>query len=206
MQHSATQNPARARTHPHSPRGTPEQRKAVFEFLNDIGIPTVTTASVGKSFLTGVAVRNGTLAVSAAASMDSLLHEAGHLAIVPERFRPWMDGDVSHGQRRMLDAIMDLEPDSPLVRAALHTGDPEATAWAWAAGVHLGLPPEIVVRDRSYEGQGAGVRLALKNGTYLGIHGLCHAGLCVRGMTARLRGEAPYPTLRAWTQPLSEMG
>lgn len=189
----------------YSPQGTAAQRADVLAFLNRIGIPCVEVDEVGASFLEGVAIRRGTLAVAPEASIDSILHEAGHLAITPTPFRTWLDGDVGRGQRRMIRAIeaLDLEPDAPLMRAVLQSSDPEATAWAWAAGVHLGLPPEIIVLDTSYDGEGAMVRLQLQRLAYIGIHGLCHAGMCQRGMLAQHRGVAPYPALSSWLQEAS---
>lgn len=77
----------------------------------------------------------------------------------------------------------------------MQCSDPEATAWAWAAGVHLGLPPEAVIMDHEYDGEGEGIRLALQLKCYLGINGLTHAGIC-----SNPRVDGGYPVLRSWLQ------
>jgi hypothetical protein len=70
------------------------------------------------------------------------------------------------------------DPDSPAARAAMQCGDPEVTAWAWAAGVHLGLDPKIVIKDEQYDGTGASLRLGLRSNAYFGINGLAASGFC----------------------------
>ncbi len=85
------------------------------------------------------------------------------------------------------------------MRAALQCSDPEATAWAWAAGKHLGIPEDEIILDSEYGNDGAGIRLALSLRSYPGINGLAHAGFC-----AVRDGVAPlpvFPALAHWTQP-----
>ena len=129
--------------------------------------------------------------------MSDLLHEAGHLALIPGRFRPGMNGDLSDGFTVMFKALdaLDLPPDDPLSRAALQCSDPEATAWAWAAGTALGLPPETIITDDQYDGEGASIRQMLSMRLYLGIHGLIHAGLCLPP-----RNPGGFPALTRWLQ------
>lgn len=185
-----------------TPEGTPAQRAAVLAFLNEIGLRTTEVASLADTFLPGVRICKGGLLVAPNAAIDSILHEAGHLAITPQPYRSWLDGDVGKGQRRMLREVsqLELDPDAPLMRAVLQTSDPEATAWAWAAGTHLGLPPEIIILDSSYDGDGASIRIQLQHNAYIGINGMCHAGMCSRGRLALHRGETPYPHLHSWLQ------
>jgi hypothetical protein len=70
------------------------------------------------------------------------------------------------------------EPDGDLQRAVLQCSDPEATAWAWAAGQYLGLQPKAIIQDDEYGGDGSFLRLQLATGGYVGINGLSHAGFC----------------------------
>lgn len=179
----------------------PRTLDRVVSFLNEIGIPT--TYKVGAAgFTEGCRIEKGTLTVDPDCRISALLHEAAHLAITPSCFRALMDGDLYAGQREMLRIVKDagLHPDGPLYRAVIQCTDPEATAWAWAAGVALGIEAESIIRDDDYEGDGESIRWMLRAGMYYGIHGLAHAGFC------RIRardGVKAFPHLNFWTQEFS---
>lgn len=167
-------------------------------FLRGIGIPVWMVAAVSQaSFLDDIEVVQGALHVTPVCRVSTLLHEAGHLACVPTAYRHLFSGNLGSGTRKMLRHIdsLDLHPDAPLMRAAIQCSDPEATAWAWAAGLHLGLPHERIIMDREYDGTGADIRCSLRFGAYVGINGLMHAGMC-----GHPRGPAGYPALRTWLQ------
>ncbi|QMI49718.1 hypothetical protein [Burkholderia sp. MBR-1] len=177
---------------------TPLTRNRVVTFLNEIGI--VSRYEVGATgFVEGCRIDRGTLAIDPKCRVSSLLHEAGHLAITPSCFRALMDGNLYTGQRHMLEIVQKTaaHPDDPLYRAAIQCSDPEATAWAWSAGVALGLPDVEIVRDDEYEGEGAAIRLSLQCRMYVGVHGLAHAGFCA--IRPRVGVEA-WPKLNFWTQ------
>jgi len=165
--------------------------------LNAIGLEVV-LQDEADGFLSDCRIENGRLLVAARCSISNILHEAGHLAILPARFRPWACDDLDVMTVRMLDAIADLDPDSPLYRAALQCGDAEATAWAFAFGTHLKIAPEEIIEDYQYEGTGEHVRLCLSMRAYLGINGLAHAGFCSTNRFGRL---PVYPSLASWLQP-----
>jgi hypothetical protein len=175
-----------------------DTRDRAIGFLNAIGI-TAFYETGATGFSEGCRIDHGTLAVDPGCRISTMLHEAGHLAITPSCFRSWMHGNLYEGQRRMLDAVSDagLHPDDPLYRAGIQCSDPEATAWAWAAGIALGLTGAEIIRDDEYGGEGESIRLALRMRAYVGVHGLAHAGLC------RIRdrdGLAGWPHLLCWTQ------
>lgn len=175
---------------------------AAIQFLNSIGIAT--TSSPGATgFLPGVKISGGALFVDPSCHISDLLHEAGHVAIFPATYRHLMSGNISNAQRAMFDDLRkrDIDPDSQIYRAAIQSSDPEATAWAWAAGVHLGVEQDEIVLSHQYEGDGESIRLGLALGLYIGIHGLAHAGFCsVNRMTAAYTGKPLYPKLAMWTQ------
>lgn len=169
------------------------------KFLNSIGI----TASIevgANGFCEGVRIKAGTLLVDPSCQVSELLHEAGHLAIVPGRFRNLLDGNVSQGIRRMMKLTSHLvgNYDDPIAQAIMQCTDLEATAWAYAAGLHLEIPPEEIISDDHYEGEGVTVRATLQHGTYFGIDGLSAAGFC--SVKAGLGTRPVYPKLAYWTQ------
>ena len=177
----------------------------VADALNAIGIETcVVEGATG--FLDGVRIVNGALHVSPDARVSDVLHEAGHLAILPRRYRHLANDDLDDLVREMFETAEreGLESESPLYRALLQCSDTEATAWAWAFGRHLGLAPETIIEDHQYpdedgNGSGAEVRLQVSMGMYLGVNGLAHAGFC---STNRLGRRPQYPKLAFWTQEL----
>ncbi len=184
--------------------------EATAVFLRSIGLQV--DAETGcNGFLEHVRIAGGRILYDpSAATASNLLHEAGHIATMPAAYRSTLDDDVEAAVRSMMDDLWAkgrmADPDDPLVRAALQCSDPEATAWAWAAGLRIGLPEEVVIMDHEYDGDGADLRAMLGYATrpgaetatgYLGIHGLAHAGFCA------LRQGRPlpmYPELAFWLQ------
>lgn len=174
----------------------------VFGFVAGIGLPIqIVHGAVG--FIEHVLIADGGLHVDPRASPSAILHEAGHLAVMPACYRHYLNGDVGEGVHRMFRDMDELEhaPDSPLMRAALQAGDPEATAWAFAAGLSLGLPIELIILDHEYGGEGEAIRIALSAKSYLGIHGIAHAGFCVVRANPYSSHSLPaYPELSYWLQ------
>lgn len=171
-------------------------------FLREIGLPcTVVSGATG--FLRGVRIVDGGLHIDPAAHLSNVIHEAGHLAVLPARFRPQANDDIDAAIKAMFLELKeeDADPCSAEVRAALQTGDSEATAWAWAVGEHLGLLPEEVIRDVDYNGEGESIRVALAARAYLGINGLACAGFCVTHPRLEIACRRPaYPRLAMWLQ------
>ncbi len=170
------------------------------QFLSEIGI-AVHLAPGASGFIEHVEVVNGGLHVDPRAPASGLLHEAGHLAIVPTEFRHLLGGNLDAGMKKIFEHLdsMELEPDSHLQRAMLQAGDAEATAWAFAAGRAIGLPDNLIIQDDEYGGEGRFIRSSLAAGAYVGINGIAHAGFCVRRATP-YRPLPVYPTLAYWLQ------
>jgi hypothetical protein len=180
-----------------------ETLQKVVDALTAIGLE-VLFVDGASGFLSGVRIVGGALHISPDCAVSDVLHEAGHLSCTPGRYRGRANDDLDVLAREMLDDLdrLKVEPDSPLYRAVIQCSDPEATAWAWAFGRHLGLEPEVIIEDHQYpdddgNGTGAEVRLALSVGRYIGVHGLAHAGFCSTNRFGRL---PVYPNLAFWTQ------
>lgn len=154
----------------------------ILEFLRGIGLPVHEAEVPDGSFLPGIRIEQGGLRVDRARLRwpGDLLHEAGHLAVVPAALRPSMD-----------DALQDL-PDVP------HGGEIEATAWAWAALRHLGLDSAVLFHDGGYHGRSAGLRTTFELGVYLGASGLAAAGLALLPAQVEPGGPPAYPHMLAW--------
>nr|WP_272955712.1 hypothetical protein [Pseudomonas aeruginosa] len=170
-------------------------------FLRDIGL-SVEVVPGAAGFIDHVRIKDGGLQIDPRCPASGLLHEAGHLAVVPKRYRHWMSGNLYASFNRMLKdpEFLAQEPDSPLYRAVIQATDPEVTAWAWAAGRFLGIPSEVIIQNDEYDGSGRNIRILLQANSYIGINGLSHGGFCVRRKTP-YRALPQYPELAFWLQP-----
>lgn len=173
----------------------------VISFLVEIGLQAyVEPGATG--FIEDIRIDAGTLYLDPDCHVSGLLHEAGHLAITPKIYRHWMTGNLFSGMRNMLDdtTARSTDPDSPIFRAVIQCSDPEATAWAWAAGIHLGIAPEKIIMDHEYDGAGADIRFALSLNRFIGINGLRHAGFCATSKRSARPAECTFPNLNFWLQ------
>lgn len=120
-------------------------RKKVVDFLNDIGIPTMLVSETNGS-VPKVSIVYGCIDFEEDCNIADLLHEAARIAITPSRWRPLLNGDIKDAHKQILLDIeaMGLHPDDPICRAAIQSGDAEATAWALAVGQFLKLPAYII--------------------------------------------------------------
>src|SRR5262245_35889645 len=104
----------------------------MISFLQGIGLSVRTGAVSGRSFLPGIAIEGGVLVIDQDRLRypGDLLHEAGHLALLPP------------GARR--EIFVDLGPDGGFEMGAI--------AWSYAAALHLGIDPAIIFHENGYRG------------------------------------------------------
>lgn len=154
--------------------------RRIIGFLRGIGLAVEEAEVPEGSFLPGVRIAQGRLRVDLARLRwpGDLLHEAGHLAVVPAALRPAMD-----------DALQELP-------AVLHGGEIEATAWAWAAMCHLGLPSAVLFHDGGYHGRAAGLRTTFELGCSWGHRAWRPRGS--RCFRRRFRLEGPRRIRTCW--------
>jgi hypothetical protein len=151
-------------------------------FLRDIGLP-VREGEVGESaFLPGLLIEAGVLVFDRdrLAWPGDLLHEAGHIAVTPPAQRPLLPDP--------LDGLSELA----------HGGEAEATAWAWAASVALGLDPTVLFHAGGYRGYSANLITSFSLGVCPGSHGLAKAGMTAFDPQAQALGVPPYPHMIRW--------
>lgn len=174
--------------------------QTVIHFLTDIGLKVYTQPGA-EGFVLHVSIIEGALNVDPRASASNLLHEAGHLAVCPTRYRHYLSGDLELGFEKAFCEVdeMNLDPQDALIRNLLQAGETEATAWAWAAGLASGIPEELIIQDKDYDGAGAEIRLMLSMKAYCGINGLSNAGFChTRAWPGNTGSE--FPSLNFWLQ------
>lgn len=156
--------------------------QAIVGFLRGIGLVVREGAVPDDAFLPGLVVERGEIVFDAGrlAWPGDLLHEAGHIAVTPP------------AQRRLLPESLSGHPIDA------EGGEVEATAWAYAASVALGLDPAVLFHEGGYHGKSAGLVLTYALGVYPGAKGLADAGMTQVGDQARQAGVPPYPHMTTW--------
>ena len=170
-------------------------------FLEELGF-VIRHDPAADGFLEGVEISNGELLVESCADdmAGELLHEAGHLAVIPSLFRGQVSGDLGGVGEIMSDWIdahgLALGPDHPLVRAILQAGECEAVAWSYAAASAIGIDTRIPFY-RGFEGEGLALHDQVASGYYFGVHGLAAGGMTD---LPRPRSLTPFPQMKRWLQ------
>jgi hypothetical protein len=148
---------------------SPEVERIV-RFLRGIGI-AVTATELPHSFLPGLTIAGGGLLVdeSRLEYPGDLLHEAGHIAVVPPSSRPAMGGSLG---------------DVPGLDTA--TLEWAAIPWSYAAAVEIGIDPALVFHEGGYHGHSAGLLRNFEIGVPIGLHLLVDAGMTAPGEFPRM--------------------
>ena len=190
---------------------------AVLEFLKEVGIEYLIHENVNGFLSNEIEIRNGIICFDYNnVQISDLLHESGHLALVAKGFRHLFSGNLNNGYRAYLTAINQLSFNEQLNTILMCCEDTQVTAWAWAAGVKLGLPHEDIINDEDYEGEGSEIRKCLELSEnspmpYIGVSMLHHANYTKkynRLFQIREPETEFYPKMRFWTadQVLSAHG
>ena len=151
----------------------------IVAFLIGIGLAVRKGEVAGSTVLPGIAVECGGLVFDPARLRFpcDLLHEAGHLAVVPPERRTAMHGDVGSDPAEEMMAI----------------------AWSYAAALHLGIEPALLFHDEyKYQGGGLAILNAFTTGNGFGVPMLQWIGLTLDARRARAEGGEPYPHMRRW--------
>lgn len=148
----------------------------IIAFLTEVGIEVVVEHDAeAKGFLPGIRVDEGRLLVDETALEwpGDLLHEAGHLALVPAAKRPTTTDEVE-------------VPGVPMGQV-----EPAAMLWSYAAALRIGLDPQEVFHGGGYAGKAEGLLRTYGHGVYPGLPVLVQLGLA----------DASYPRMLRWLAP-----
>jgi hypothetical protein len=152
------------------------------QFLEEIGIP-VTCRSLGDTcFLPGLAIEGSGLVMDPErlAYPGDILHEAGHIAVVPAAERAGLnENSIAARPHREAEEMM-------------------AIAWSYAACVHLGLEAGFVFHEHGYRSGGAHLAESFSNGHYFGVPMLQWVGMCLERPDPADPGQPVYPKMQRW--------
>lgn len=96
--------------------------------------------------------------------------------------------------RTTLDGTLTGAEEAP------HAGEVEATAWAYAATVAIGLDPRVLFHAGGYFGKSEQLAFTYAAGCYPGVAGLAACGMTLVGVEASARGVKPYPHMVRWVR------
>jgi hypothetical protein len=150
----------------------------IIRFLLDIGFQIGEIELSQQTFLPGITVDRGTILIDESKLLypGDLLHEAGHLAVIPAERRIRVEGDVG---KKAAEEMM-------------------AIAWSYAAVVHLGLDASVVFHEGGYKGGAESLIENFTNGRYIGVPVLQWIGLTADEKRAQEIGIKPYPCMIKW--------
>jgi hypothetical protein len=167
---------------PHSKVPLDEYLSICISFLNEIGIETKFEKLDEPCFLPGLSIRNGSIIIDREALKypGDVLHEAGHIAIVPAAERPALTASaIEKREHREAEEMM-------------------AIAWSYAACMHLSLDPYVVFHDDGYKGGGSYIADNFSNKNYFGLPMLQWKGMAADEKNAALLNIPPYPYMIKW--------
>lgn len=129
----------------------------IVPFLRDVGLEVETGSVDEGTFLPGIRVDGTTLVVDPERCLHptDLLHEAGHLAVLPPAERGAADGDFGDDPGAEMGAI----------------------AWSYAAARHLDIPTKALFHADGYKGESDWLTATFDAGTYIGLPILTWRGL-----------------------------
>ncbi len=150
----------------------------IISFLIEIGLEVRKGEIQQTTFLPGIAMDCGALIVDGSKLLypGDLLHEAGHLAVIPAERRKQKRNYVG---KKAAEEMM-------------------AIAWSYAAPVHLGLEPNVVFHADGYRGGSQALIENFTQGRYIGVPMLQWIGLTADEKRAPQLGIKPYPNMIAW--------
>ncbi len=187
----------------------PEALEPIVTFLRGIGMGVEYGEGAHGGFLPGINIREGAIHIDPDTLVGSgdLLHEAGHIIVVPRRYWPRLGTDLQKDIETLL--AEETEPDgsaNPHLAWAAQMGEFMSQAWSYAVAQHLGIPPECIFFPGSYKHHqydGTHPMLAwLERGTHHGQMALARAGMTgFSGVFALLEHNdlEPYPRMTRWT-------
>jgi hypothetical protein len=152
--------------------------EVIIRFLLDIGFQIRKAELIQQTFMPGITVDQGVILIDEAKLLypGDLLHEAGHLAVIPAEKRRRAQGDVGKKASEEMMAI----------------------AWSYAALVHLGLEPSVVFHEGGYRGWSGALIENFTSGRYIGVPMLQWVGLTADEKRAEEKGIKPYPGMIKW--------
>lgn len=173
-------------TKTHAPKNEADKEQlldTITSFLNEIGIGTSYSNINEDTFLPGILITEGKLTIDKDKLKypGDLLHEAGHIAVMPGHERNLLAGDV--GKQKDYNTAYGEE-----IAAIL---------WSYAALHHLQLSPDVVFHPSGYKGTSEMYIDNFTSGNFIGLPLLEWMGLC-KSHTDQESNASAFPAMTKW--------
>jgi hypothetical protein len=155
---------------------------SVILFLQSIGLNIQYRQLETDCFLPGISIENGGLIIDKQKLKypGDILHEAGHLAVVPAAERITLnEHDIALRPQREAEEMMTI-------------------AWSYAVCIHLGIDARFVFHDEGYKGGGSSLAENFENKQYFGVPMLQWVGMTLEEKNAVEQGKPAYPAMLHW--------
>ena len=150
-------------------------------FLNEIGIQVIEKQLDDQCFLAGLNLGPNCIYLDRDKLKypGDILHEAGHIAVIPESDRALLGSDKMDEQlliEREIGAIL----------------------WSFAACVHLGFPLDFVFHPAGYKEESDWLIESFEKKNYIGLPLMVWMGFCHSPEEVEQEGVPPFPHLLKW--------
>jgi hypothetical protein len=160
----------------------PDNFERSIAFIRAIGIPVTERRIEEETFLPGILILEGGIVIDKDQLQypGDVLHEAGHIAVVPGSERATLYGpDIATRPERASEEMM-------------------AIAWSYAACRHLDIDPYFVFHDDGYQGGGNQMADQFAEGKWFGVPMLQYVGMTAEPRMAETLGRPAYPAMAQW--------
>ncbi len=151
-------------------------------FIRSIGIPVHFRNLDSPDFLPGICIVAGeiTVDIEKLKYPGDILHEAGHIAVVPAAERNLLDaGAISARPMREAEELMVI-------------------AWTYAACVYLQIDAGFVFHNDGYQKGGSNIVENFRNGHYFGVPMLQWTGMALEKQNPNEPETPVYPAMLKW--------
>ncbi|AFD07701.1 hypothetical protein [Solitalea canadensis] len=154
------------------------------DFLKEIGIGVSFKSITEPTIVPGVTIQKGSVVIDQEQLLypGDILHEAGHIAVMPPEIRPTLDGTLN---------------DCDLHRG----GELMAIAWSYAACIHLKIDPHIVFHEFGYKDSGANLVDNFQKKQFVGVSTLQWCGMTNDPTSNKDLSLPMFPIMKSWLRP-----
>ncbi|MBP2291523.1 hypothetical protein [Azospirillum rugosum] len=187
----------------------PEALEPIVAFVRGLGMGVEYGEGARDGFLPGINIHAGVIHIDPDTLLapGDILHEAGHIIVVPRRYWPRLGRDLQADIEGLVaEQSGEGQTPDPLLVRAVQQGEQMATAWSYAVVHHLGLPQECLFFPGSYRvGPYEGVhpfQAWIEQGSHFGPLCLAQADMTgYSGLFAYMgnNGLPPFPHMTRWT-------